>query len=351
MQQFVEEYTRALTAHLGTPTGDALDRAVALGLEAAERGFGISDLAALHHEAVVAALLDTAGRGQPEVAPERFGISNVRTVPSNGNGAPRRDAIKRVAEFFAMSLAPIWEAQRQLLSEHCALVRLNEVREQEARRIGQALHDEAAQLLAAVHMAVEAVARELESPQRERLRAVRGLLDRVEDQLRSVSHELRPMVLDHFGLQAALKALGDTASQRTGIRVVVDVSIASPLPFGVETALYRIVQEALNNCTRHARATLVTVTVREHGKTISCRVKDDGAGFDVQETVNRKGGCGLGLVGIRERLASLGGALSIQSAPGRGTELVASIRSDAEFMGACAARCPDHVDSQAARCA
>jgi signal transduction histidine kinase len=250
-----------------------------------------------------------------------------------------------------MSLAPIWEAQRRLLSEHCALVRLNEVREQEARRIGQALHDEAAQLLAAVHMAVEEVARELESPQRERLRAVRGLLDRVEDQLRSVSHELRPMVLDDFGLQAALEVLGDTASRRTGIQVVVDVSIASPLPVVAETTLYRVVQEALNNCTRHARATLVTITVREHGRTISCCVKDDGAGFDVQETVNRKGGCGLGLLGIRERLASLGGELSIQSAPGRGTELVASFRADAEFLGACAARCPDNVDSRAARCA
>jgi len=350
MQQFVGEYTRALTAHLGTPTGNALDRALALGREAAERGFGISELTALHDEAVFTVLLDTAGRGRPEVAPERLGVPTVCTAPSNGNGAPPRDAIQRVAEFFAMSLAPIWEGQRRLLSEHCALVRLNEVREQEARRIGQALHDEAAQLLAAVHMAVEEVARGLESPQRERLRAVRGLLDRVEDQLRSVSHELRPMVLDDFGLQAALEVLGDTASRRTGIQVVVDVSIASPLPVVAETTLYRVVQEALNNCTRHARATLVTITVREHGKTISCCVKDDGAGFDVQETVNRKGACGLGLLVIRERLASLGGALSIQSAPGRGTELVASFRADAEFTGACAARGCDIVDSQAARC-
>ncbi len=174
MQQLGQEYGRALAVYLLAPTDGGLDLALALGRKAAARGLGISELAALHDKAVVTALLGSAAWGPLD-------------------GSVPQESFQRMAEFFAMSLAPIWEAQRRLLPEHCALVRLNEVREQEARRIGQALHDESAQLLAAVHLAVEEVARELESPQRERLRAVRGLLDQAEDQLRWISHQLRPI--------------------------------------------------------------------------------------------------------------------------------------------------------------
>jgi signal transduction histidine kinase len=349
MQRLAEEYERALATCLQGPDGAALDLAVALGRKAADRGLGVSELAELHLTAAVAALLSSAGRGQPAEAMEEL-ASSVHAAPGKGRADRLPDASHKIAEFFAASLAPIWEVQRRLLGEHCALVRLNEVREQETRRIGQALHDDAAQMLAAVHLAVEEVAREVESPHRERLQAVRGLLDQTEEQLRCISHNLRPVALDDLGLTRAIELLGDAASRRGGIPVAVRCSVPPQLPAVVESTLYRTVQEGLNNCMRHARASLVTITVETQGKIISCRVKDDGAGFDPQATLSGKGHAGLGLVGIRERIASLGGAFFIQSAPGQGTELAASVPMDTDSFGACFVHHPEMLSIQRAPC-
>jgi signal transduction histidine kinase len=93
------------------------------------------------------------------------------------------------------------------------------------------------------------------------------------------------------------------------------------LPALLETNIYRIVQECLNNCARHAHATCVSIELGHIDQTIVCRIKDNGVGFDVAETLNRRGSSCLGLMGIRERAESLGGTVSLKSAPGAGTEL------------------------------
>ena len=93
----------------------------------------------------------------------------------------------------------------------------------------------------------------------------------------------------------------------------------------VETALYRIVQEALNNATRHAQASRATIRLEQNGLLIRCLVSDDGIGFDVPVVLSRKGRQGLGLIGIRERLNAIGGAYRIISAPGQGTTLQVEI--------------------------
>ena len=209
-----------------------------------------------------------------------------------------------------------------------ALRRLNERLEEEARRIAHALHDEAGQLLASVHLALEEVARELPAPAAERFRAVRPLLDVIEEQLRRLSHELRPTVLDDLGLVPALEFLAGGVSKRAGIAVTVEGSTGGRLRPGIETALYRIAQEALTNVTKHARATCASIRLGRQGELLRCSVRDDGIGFDLPSLQARRGAQGLGLIGIRERVGALGGSLEISSAPGQGTDLAITIPLD-----------------------
>jgi PAS domain S-box-containing protein len=209
-----------------------------------------------------------------------------------------------------------------------ALRRLNEIQEEVAKRIAHALHDEAGQVLASVYLAVADVARGLPTPARDKLRGIWQLLDQVDLQLRRLSHELRPTILDDLGLIPALEFLAEGVAKRTQLRITVQGSTGR-LPPLIETALYRSVQEALTNVTRHAQARSVDVRIQREDQVVRCSVKDDGIGFEVQPVLSRRGERGLGLMGIRERLSALGGALEINSAPGQGTELAIALRLEA----------------------
>ncbi len=196
-------------------------------------------------------------------------------------------------------------------------------REEEARRIAHELHDEAGQLLASVHIALDDIAAQI--PERSAaVRGIRELLDRVEEQLRRLSRELRPTILDDLGLTPAVEWLTQGIMERTGIPIGVEASIGR-LPSLIETALYRIVQEGITNAIRHAAPTRITVRLRQEGTTIYAAVHDDGRGFDAEETMNRPGDRGLGLIGMRERVEALGGRLALRSAAGQGTEVAVAI--------------------------
>ena len=194
-------------------------------------------------------------------------------------------------------------------------------REEEARRIARELHDEAGQLLAGVHIALEGIARELPASAYPRVLETRALLDRIEAQLRGVTHQLRPPVLDTLGLKPALEFLAGAVSARTGAAVSVSGSTGGRLPNIIETALYRIAQEALNNVAKHARATRASVELARTDGRIECTIRDDGAGFQPKTADDGQGQIGLGLIGIREGLDAVGGSLRITSAPSEGTEL------------------------------
>jgi PAS domain S-box-containing protein len=211
-----------------------------------------------------------------------------------------------------------------------ALRRQNEVLEDEIKRIAHALHDEAGQLLASVHIGLADVARDLPAHVAERLESVRGLLDKIEEQLRHLSHELRPTILDDLGLRPALEFLADGVWRRTGLKVAVDGSPGGRLPAPVETALYRIVQEALTNVTKHARATRVTIALERSGRHLRCAIQDDGIGFDVAAVLARRGSRGLGLTGIRERLHAVAGTLDIVATPRGGTRLAILVPVEAD---------------------
>jgi PAS domain S-box-containing protein len=206
-----------------------------------------------------------------------------------------------------------------------ALRHLNEALEEEVKRIAHALHDEAGQLLASVHIGLADVARDLPAPAAKRLEDMRGLLDKIEEQLRHLSHELRPTILDDLGLGPALEFLADGVSKRTGLSIAVEGSPGKRLPAPTETALYRIVQEALTNVTKHAQATRVYIKFMRNRRFLRGVIRDDGVGFDVPTVLTRRGSRGLGLTGIRERLHAVGGTLDIIATPRGGTQLILTV--------------------------
>ncbi len=206
-----------------------------------------------------------------------------------------------------------------------ALRKSNEALEEQAKNIAHALHDDAGQLLATVHIALEDAIREVLPKNRKHLEKIRGILYEIEEHLRRFSHELRPTVLDDLGLQAGLEFLANNVSKRTGIFVKFENSVDGRLPAPVETALYRITQEALTNITRHAKAKNAFLQLHANGKKISYSIRDDGVGFDAGSELAKRGQRGLGLVGIQMRLDAFGGSFSIKSAPEKGSELFITI--------------------------
>ena len=196
-------------------------------------------------------------------------------------------------------------------------------REEEARRIAHELHDEAGQLLASVHIALDELIAQV--PERSNaVQRIHALLDRVEGQLRRLSRELRPTILDDLGLGPAVDWLAQGAAERTGVSISVRAPI-NRLPSAVETVLYRIIQEAVTNAVRHAGATKMEIRVWQQDTTVHAAVRDDGRGFDAEATMARRGDRGLGLIGMRERVDALGGRFALRSAPGKGTEVSVAI--------------------------
>ena len=304
-QSLAEEYAAALHDFLAGAGEAALHRAYELGRRAIVDGLSLLELVSLHHRA----------------------LAQVVTGAAPGGSDAR--VFEAAQTFLAESLSSFEMTQREFREAVAALRRLNQTLEEEAQRIARALHDDAGQLLVSVYLALDEVARDLRPRERNRLKEVRGLLDEVERHLRRLSHELRPPILDDFGLLPALEFLAQGVSARTGIPIDVEGPKDRRLPRPVETTLYRVVQEALTNATRHARPSRVKVSVRRETEGVRCAVLDDGTGFDAAAILNGRAGRGLGLMGMRERLSAAGGQLAIDSTPGRGTELTICIPLEA----------------------
>ena len=219
----------------------------------------------------------------------------------------------------AVGALPVPERSRTDAEQY--LRRLNAGLERQARAIGQSLHDEAGQLLTAAYLALAEAARDLPEPAGERLLVVRQHLLAVEEHLRHVAHELRPRVLDDQGFIAALEFLAHGFETRHGIPITVRAAVTRRVPSPVEIAVYRVVQEALANISKHARATRASIRVATPIGALKCTIRDDGIG--ITNTARRRPG--LGLHGMGERLALLGGTLVITSARHAGTVLLATI--------------------------
>jgi len=322
---FLDEYMAALRAYW-TGCGEAsLERAVQLGRDAAATGRGVLEIAAVHHRAMIQMLLSVFSMDQPlEKDVEAVGKFCASCPSWYASGIATREH-QSLEMFFAASLAVFVASHRGLQRANVALRRVDEMREQEVRRIASALHDGAGQLLVSVHIALAQLASELPLSQGVRLDELRRLLDETEVELRRLSHELRPPLLDDLGLVAALDYLVEGFTKRTGIRVTVESSLPARLPLLTETALYRAVSEALTNVRKHAQATFVRIRLRSTARGTACLIQDNGMGFVRGHTVGQRGDHGLGLVTVRERLAALNGRLRIFSRPGRGAVLAATI--------------------------
>lgn len=233
----------------------------------------------------------------------------------------RTKLLQAATQFLAESISPYEMAHRGFQDAVRALRRYNELLEEEIKRIAHAVHDDAGQSLVAVHLALAELSPALPPAQQDQLANIEHLLEKVERQLRHYSHELRPTVLDDLGWVPALRFLAGAVSKRTNLPVEIKTRVLKRLPPAVEIALYRIVQEALTNITKHANASRASVQIFRENGDLCCMVRDDGAGFDV-DAVRTHGHAGLGLIGIQERANAIGGTLSIDSAPGRGTKLL-----------------------------
>lgn len=197
--------------------------------------------------------------------------------------------------------------------------------DRQAKRIGQALHHEAGQLLVSAHLALTEAARDVPPAVQSRLEEVRRHLNRIEDQLRRLAHELRPQILDDLGLVQAVEFLANGAEQRWGVAITVDAALGGRLPTEIETAVYRLTLEALTNASRHARARRMRVRFEQTADALCCAIEDDGVGFDVRAISTRSGERGFGLLGLNDQVQALGGQFLIDSAPGRGTKVMAMI--------------------------
>jgi signal transduction histidine kinase len=201
--------------------------------------------------------------------------------------------------------------------------------EEERRRISRELHDEAGQALTALKISLSMMQSRLPaSPPsiRQEMTAAVNLTDQTMEHIRLLAQNLRPPALETLGLNSTLDGLCRDFARRTKLPIVYEGVEMPRLPDAITISFYRFVQEALTNVVKHANASQVQVALRRDDNTITVSVSDDGQGFNVDERLSTPAHLeGLGLVGILERLALLGGRLDIESDTGRGTRLVAHI--------------------------
>ncbi len=235
---------------------------------------------------------------------------------------------ERLLESFAASAATAVATAQTVASE--GLRRSIEASERERQRWARELHDETLQELAGLKVLLAGARR---SDDIERVHdAIGAAIEQIDTEisgLRRLIADLRPAALDAFGLRPALEGLAERVTATSGLDVELDVELAhdadeaAPRPrTEVEDAVYRLVQEAVTNAVKHADASAVAVTVREHGGCLEVAVRDDGAGFDPTAATS-----GFGLLGMRERMALLDGRVTVGSAPGEGTTVTASVPS------------------------
>ena len=244
-------------------------------------------------------------------------------------------ALKRTEAALRESETRLERRVQERTTERDALRRaLTLAEEAERRRLARELHDEAGQRLTALALGLQALSDVLPpgSDANRRTEQLRSLADSLAHELHALAVRLRPKTLDDFGLEAALTAFAEEWSASSGIAVAVHAAVTDQrLSLEIESAVYRIVQEALTNVGRHSAATRASVVIERRDGSVVAIVEDDGKGFDVGAVARqvaapqRDGSTQLGLLGVRERAALLGGSVDIESTPGKGTTLFVRI--------------------------
>jgi two-component system sensor histidine kinase UhpB len=231
------------------------------------------------------------------------------------------DEIKKLAESFNLMAKTVMEKMRL---ERKYLSQIIEAQENERRRISRELHDEIGQALYAIQFNLEMIDKDL--PQttsivRGRLGEAKSLSSQTLTAMRQLSQDLRPTMLDDLGLIPTLRWYVQNFSNRLNIYSNFEaIGLEEKLSPQIETALYRIVQEALNNIAKHAQADRVEVSLVIRDSRIYASIHDNGKGFDLEKVLHPESPeGGFGIIGIKERVSLLGGQIDIQSRPGFGT--------------------------------
>lgn len=305
-QELSQQYLDLLRRFLHRGGETELLQAWELGRNALANGLGLLDMASLHQSALASIIEDV----------------------DCDQAASCKDVIRvhvsKAARFLSEVLSSFEVSRLSSRDPNTALRRLYDVLEEESKRIAHILHDEAAQMLATAYLELAEITREAPPEITKRVERVVHHLDEVREQLRGLSHELRPLILDQLGLIPALRFLATGVKKRAHLEIEVKGENIGRLPQAVETVLYRTVQEALTNVTRHAQASRADVKVWIERNAIHCSIRDNGVGFDIPEHKNRVISS-LGLIGIQERVDALYGECRILSKPGQGTELQVAI--------------------------
>ena len=268
---------------------------------------------------IVQRALEPLDRLQASVDAVRAGDRSVR-VALGDNSDERFD---RLAGTFNQMLAQLEHDAREMQQLSRQIL---QAQEEERYRLARELHDEAAQSLTSLLVHIRLLERANNPAEAQHhVQELRELTARALEDVRRVALDLRPTILDDLGLAAALEWRVDEFNKGDGVRasVVVD-GMDRRMPREAELVLYRVGQEALSNVSRHAGASEVIVTLRRDADLCVLQVSDNGVGFDPART-QPDTDHGLGLVGMRERVAMIGGDLEVTSQPGAGTRITARI--------------------------
>lgn len=203
---------------------------------------------------------------------------------------------------------------------------LQEIRELERKRIGREIHDELGQQLTAIKMDVSWIDKKMPEEfiaLKEKLKNIVSLLNGSNQSIRRILSELRPTILDDYGLVEALDWLGKQFTETTGIPVSFTATDSTlPIPEQIVTCIFRVYQEALTNVTRYANAHKVNTTLIVNSENITFTTEDDGDGFDIGTAASKKS---FGILGMKERVLSLKGTFGMDSANAKGTRIKMSI--------------------------
>lgn len=256
----------------------------------------------------------------------------VHLTASDGSHVSAQISIRPLAKkgsnrpTIGMVVTDTTEAQRREEQLRALTRRVVQVQESERGRVALELHDHITQLLCAIgfrSQALEGALTAHEGPARTEAVKLRGMLAQAADEVERISRNLRPSILDQMGLVAVLRETCTVFATRTGVVVkLVCVQLAVRLPADTELTLYRILQEALANVEKHARARRVSVCLTQPDSVVRLVIRDDGTGFEPDRHPGARGGTGgLGLVSMRERASYAGGTLEVQSTRRSGTAI------------------------------
>lgn len=299
---FKADYRSALLDFLTTKCERSLGHAYEMGRCALADGMGILEVIEIHNEAFA----------------DHMSRLDAPATIANAWDSARRFLLEVLAAFEMVN--------RGFRDANTVLRHFNEALEAEMKRVAHLLHDDTGQLIAAMHLELDMAGNTADAHVGRRLDVMRRLLMQIDEQVRRISREMHPPVLDNLGLVPAFEFLRGGLEQRSKLRVRVEGPQDLRFPEAIEMTVYRVVQEALTNVVKHAKATSVTIRLESTSEGLRCSVQDDGIGFDVKSQQSEHGDRGMGLLAMKHRLQRVGGELHLHSAPGHGTEVSLTIR-------------------------